>query len=106
MNPKSLSDLLSNFSSSSGIRFKLLNSIRFRDVSHPPTHITNPVGQIILVKKGILDLGTFSPTFYIPLSELVCLENPLAKGLDILAGSAEVEVPDVEAGDDYQVIGM
>ncbi|KAI0766378.1 hypothetical protein BD413DRAFT_152317 [Trametes elegans] len=49
------------------------------DTSSAPVNITN--------KGGLLDI-----------------ENPLAKGFDILQGEVNVTVPDVEPGDDYTVV--
>jgi hypothetical protein len=57
------------------------------DVTNPPKRITNTKAEIILVKDGLLDF-----------------EHPLATGLDVLAGQAEVVVPQVVPGDDYQIL--
>ncbi|KAL0950398.1 hypothetical protein HGRIS_010356 [Hohenbuehelia grisea] len=56
------------------------------DTSKPPSQITNRSGKIMLRKgEKTLDLT-------------------LASGFNITAGSAEVTVPDVTAGDDYMLV--
>ncbi|KIY43579.1 hypothetical protein FISHEDRAFT_53299 [Fistulina hepatica ATCC 64428] len=56
------------------------------DTSNAPAQITNPVGRIMLRKDGLT-------------TPLI-----LANGFDILQGWAEVTVPYVLNGDDYEVV--
>jgi hypothetical protein len=78
-----------------------------RDVSHPPTQITNKLGRIILAKGGILiGLGKSTvphmATWYSP----IIADDPLATGFDILLGKYEVTIPkNTKAGDDYTIVG-
>ncbi|KAF9465755.1 hypothetical protein BDZ94DRAFT_300949 [Collybia nuda] len=59
------------------------------DTSNPPAQITNKIGMIVLAK------GDF----------LIGLNEPLAKGFDILSGRQEVTLPaDTTPGDDYSVV--
>ncbi|ESK95823.1 hypothetical protein Moror_12435 [Moniliophthora roreri MCA 2997] len=59
------------------------------DTSNPPAQITNQNGSIVLAKNGRL-----------------LLNNPgyLAKGFPILNGRQEIQVPNVEPGDDYTIV--
>ncbi|PPQ86314.1 hypothetical protein CVT25_005615 [Psilocybe cyanescens] len=57
------------------------------NVSNPPAQITNTKAKIILVTNGKLDF-----------------EHPLADNLDVLSGSHQVKVPEVEAGKNYQIL--
>ncbi|KAF8633258.1 hypothetical protein AX17_004434 [Amanita inopinata Kibby_2008] len=57
------------------------------DVSDPPMHITNPIGQIYL-RKGDRTFMNFT----------------LASNFSILLGSIEVQVPAVLPDDDYRVV--
>ncbi|THU87093.1 hypothetical protein K435DRAFT_762862 [Dendrothele bispora CBS 962.96] len=51
-----------------------------------PEQITNPIGRIMLRKGGLTT------------------NNTLADGFDILLGTINVTVPDVEPGDDYEIV--
>ncbi|KAF9443108.1 hypothetical protein P691DRAFT_809448 [Macrolepiota fuliginosa MF-IS2] len=57
------------------------------DTSRPPQHITNRTGTLVLAKGGIQDY-----------------KNPLATGFDILDGWHIITVPNVQEGDDYQLV--
>ncbi|KAI8986070.1 hypothetical protein BD414DRAFT_578180 [Trametes punicea] len=57
------------------------------DTSNAPSQITNQEGQVVLAKGGVLDY-----------------EHPLAKNFDILSGHVEIQVPNVEPGDDYTIV--
>ncbi|KAJ7134794.1 hypothetical protein C8R44DRAFT_609652 [Mycena epipterygia] len=58
------------------------------DVSNAPEHITNNIGMIILCRNHTL----------------LDLDRPLAKNFNILIAHHEIVVPDVEPGDDYQIL--
>ncbi|CAL1707822.1 unnamed protein product [Somion occarium] len=58
----------------------------------PPKEITNRKGKIVL---GYVEDGT---------DEHLNLDHPLAEGFDIMDGSIEVRVPDVESRNDYIVV--
>ncbi|KAF5338108.1 hypothetical protein D9758_015364 [Tetrapyrgos nigripes] len=51
-----------------------------------PEQITNPTGRILLRKDGLTT------------------DNVLAEGFDILLGTINVTVPDVDAGSDYAIV--
>ncbi|KAH9924669.1 uncharacterized protein BXZ73DRAFT_91242 [Epithele typhae] len=57
------------------------------DISNAPQQITNPKGEVVLAKGGLLDI-----------------DHPLASGFDILDGSVNVTVPEVDAGTDYTIV--
>ncbi|KAF8904109.1 hypothetical protein CPB84DRAFT_1745939 [Gymnopilus junonius] len=57
------------------------------DVSDPPKQITNTKAKIILVTNGVLNF-----------------DHPLADNLDVLSGITQVTVPNVDAGNDYQIL--
>ncbi|KAJ6585183.1 hypothetical protein B0H19DRAFT_1108669 [Mycena capillaripes] len=58
------------------------------DLSHAPEHITNNMGVIILVQNHTL----------------LNLDHPLARGFSILNARHEIVVPDVEPGNNYQIL--
>ncbi|TDL17219.1 hypothetical protein BD410DRAFT_794518 [Rickenella mellea] len=64
------------------------------DTSNPPADgdITDPTGMISLIKGGTPLAGVGGPY------------DPLAKGFSILDGRHQIQVPDVEPGDDYAVV--
>ncbi|KAF9472238.1 hypothetical protein BDN70DRAFT_868583 [Pholiota conissans] len=57
------------------------------DVRDAPKQITNGQAQVILVTNGKLDY-----------------EHPLAKGIDVLKGKAQITVPKVAPGKNYQIL--
>ncbi|KAF9046765.1 hypothetical protein BJ165DRAFT_1474145 [Panaeolus papilionaceus] len=57
------------------------------DVTHPPKQITNSKAMIILAKNSYLDI-----------------DHPLATGIDVMTGKAQITVPKVTPGNDYQII--
>ncbi|KAI0754879.1 hypothetical protein C8Q80DRAFT_1216678 [Daedaleopsis nitida] len=57
------------------------------DISNAPAQITNPNGQVVLAKGGLLDI-----------------DHPLATNFSIMDGSVPVTVPDVEPGVDYTIV--
>ncbi|THG96492.1 hypothetical protein EW026_g5355 [Hermanssonia centrifuga] len=57
------------------------------DASHPPSEVTNPIGQIILSKGGVLDV-----------------DHPLATGFPLTSGFILVQVPNVVPGNDYATV--
>ncbi|KAJ3483276.1 hypothetical protein NLI96_g6414 [Meripilus lineatus] len=64
-----------------------------RDATHPPEHITNKKGKIVLGRLGPDGTG-----------EHLDLEHPLVADFDILMGSARFKVPDVKPGGRYIVV--
>ncbi|KAK7692876.1 hypothetical protein QCA50_004511 [Cerrena zonata] len=62
------------------------------DTSNAPKKITNKEGMIVL---GYIDDGT---------SEHLDYKHPLADKFDIMQGSMDVQVPDVEPRDDYIIV--
>jgi hypothetical protein len=61
--------------------------------------------MVVLAKGGILDLGAL-PQGCLCVTRLNCylLDNPLASGFDIMAGTVTVKVPKVNPGTDYAVV--
>jgi len=57
------------------------------DVRNPPKQITNTNAMIVLVTDGLLDM-----------------EHPLATGISVLRGTAQVVVPKVAPGKNYQIL--
>ncbi|TFK37253.1 hypothetical protein BDQ12DRAFT_685562 [Crucibulum laeve] len=57
------------------------------DVSNPPVHITNAIGEILMSKGGVT----------IP-------NLTIASNFSILLGTINVQVPNLAAGNDYRVI--
>ena len=77
-----------------------------RDTSNPPAQITNPNGEIVLVKDGLLDIGKFLTLYRLnttPDSWFFLLDHPLASGFSILQGYQLIAVPDVAPGD-YSIV--
>ncbi|KAJ7781759.1 hypothetical protein DFH07DRAFT_386349 [Mycena maculata] len=58
------------------------------DISNAPKQITNSIGMIVLVKNGLM----------------IDLDHPLAQKFPILTPHHEIVVPDVEPGNDYQIL--
>ncbi|KAJ7486050.1 hypothetical protein B0H11DRAFT_1136601 [Mycena galericulata] len=58
------------------------------DISNAPEQITNSIGMIVLVRNHTM----------------LDLDRPLAKGFNILVARYEIVVPDVEPGNDYQML--
>ncbi|KIM35888.1 hypothetical protein M413DRAFT_324580 [Hebeloma cylindrosporum] len=57
------------------------------NVTNPPKQITNTNAMIVLVTDGRLDI-----------------EHPLATGINVLKGTAQVVVPKVAPGKNYQIL--
>ncbi len=81
-----------------------------RETDDAPDDITNDRGKIVLGHVGDgedehLDLGTYCllvPKYAHPNLEFP--DHPLASGFDIREGSVQVQVPNVEPGDDYILV--
>ncbi|KII86651.1 hypothetical protein PLICRDRAFT_113669 [Plicaturopsis crispa FD-325 SS-3] len=63
------------------------------DTSDMPAHVTNPKGRLVL---GYLKGDDQN--------EHLDFDHPLADGFDIAQGHVEVEVPEVQAGQNYIVV--
>jgi hypothetical protein len=90
------------WSVSLSIRVGRMLIIGHRNVTDPPTQITNPIGDIFL-RKG----DTTLPGMY-PFCNIPQVAHPrtvtLASNFSILLGSIQVQVPDVPEGDDYMLV--
>ncbi|KLO03806.1 hypothetical protein SCHPADRAFT_766579 [Schizopora paradoxa] len=63
------------------------------DTSDAPVNITNIQGMVVFAKNGLMFTNQTGG-----------LDDPLASGFSILLGRIEIQVPEVAAGDDYQVV--
>ncbi|OBZ78627.1 hypothetical protein A0H81_00785 [Grifola frondosa] len=66
------------------------------DVTHPPEHVTNYNGKLLL---GYLDSSDDS-------NENLDYKNPLAEGFNLTKGHVVVKVPNVSPSNDYIVVLM
>lgn len=62
--------------------------------------------MIVLVTDGLLDMGmSVLLHFLVDILTRTVVEHPLATGISVLRGTAQVVVPKVAPGKNYQILG-